>query len=420
MTGGIGQPTPPRLRRVARRRPERCVAAAAIAGVLTWWAGTSAGAVPSARAAEPLTVRVGILVDRPSVQIAADGQVTAEDISMSMYTTSAPAVLPRPAGGAAWIATGSTTGGLDLSGVPLSPAVRLTAEHGLLRADGRPYRGALELRRTPAGLVSVVNVINLESYLYGVIKAEMEPRWPREAVRAQAIAARTLAVHRLLAAAQPAPAAQAAGAGFDLPATTDAQVYLGAAAEDPAATAAVDATRDLIATYGDRPIFAAYHANSGGHTEDSENVWGKPYPYLRGVPDPYALEAPGVSWRAALPLAAIAADLRGGGVDLAGLAGVMPGRVTPWGRVLTVVVRDGGGRTQEINANRFRLLLGPGVLRSTMLTLERQGADVVFTGRGSGHGVGLDQWGAHAMAVRGFTYDQILKYYYTGVAIEPR
>jgi stage II sporulation protein D len=386
----------------------RLASAAFVVLLAAWW-----GRVPApARALEAPLVRVGILVGQASVQISADGPVTAEDVSVGMYTAPAPAVLPEP-GGRAWTVTANAVGGLDLSGVPLGPAVRLTARQGLLRANGRPYRGTLELRRTADGRVTVVNVVDLESYVDGVIKGEVDPRWPPEAVRAQAVAARTLAVQRILA--QPA-----SGAVFDLPATTDAQVYLGAAAEDPAATNAVDATRDLIVTFEGQPIFAAYHSNSGGHTEDSENVWGTVYPYLRGVPDPYALDAPGVTWSAVLPLAAVQADLARGGIDAGPVDDVAPGRVTAWGRAVTVVVHSEDGQTAELNANRFRLLVGANVLRSTMFSVSRDGAALDFSGRGSGHGVGLDQWGARAMAIRGFTFDQILKYYYTDVAIAPR
>jgi stage II sporulation protein D len=387
----------------------RIAAFFAAAAAVVWAAG--ARDLP-ARAGDSLIIRVGILADRPEVRLDADGPVTVEDVSLSMYATPSPAVLPGPAGGAGWTAKPSATGGLDVAGVPLGPAVRLTAQQGLLRVDGRPYRGVFELRRTPGGGITVVNVIDLEAYLDGVIKGEMDPRWPPEAVRAQAIAARTLAVQRI--------AAHPSAAGFDLPATTDAQVYLGAGAEDPAANAAVASTRGLIVTYEGRPIFAAYHSNSGGHTEDSENVWGTLYPYLRGVPDPYALEASGVAWQAALPLAAVEADLAKGGVGAGPLADVSPGRVTPWGRAVTVVVHSEDGRTRELNANRFRLLVGADVVRSTMFTVARRGAALEFSGRGSGHGVGLDQWGARAMAVHGFGFEQILKYYYTGVAIEPR
>ena len=391
----------------------RALLAAGLAAAAACWTGSSG---PALGTESPL-VRVGILIDRPSVQIAADGPVTAEDVSVAMFTTPPPTVLPSAPGGSGWIAVANGAGGIGLSGVSFGPAVRLTAQRGFLRADGRPYRGSLELRRMASGRLTVVNLVDLEEYVDGVIKGEIDPRWPQAAVRAQAVAARTLAVQRMLAR----EGSQAgAGAGFDLQATTDAQVYLGAAAEDPAATAAVEATRGTIITYDGRPIFAAYHSNSGGHTEDSENVWGTPYPYLRGVPDPYALEAPGVTWSAVLPLAAIEGDLRRGGTDLAALDDVAPGRVTPWGRVVTLVLRGGDGRTQEINANRFRLLVGPSVLRSTMFSVTREGAAAGFTGRGSGHGVGLDQWGARAMAARGFTFEQILKYYYTGVTIEPR
>src|SRR5579864_873034 len=236
-----------------RRRPLRVILAGALAGVTACCAAAASRGLPPAHGTESLVIRVGILVDRPSVQISADGPVTAEDVSVSMFTAPVPVVLPQPPGGRAWIATAGGNAGLDLSGTPLGPAVRLTAQHGLLRADGRPYRGALELRRTPAGQVTVVNVLDLESYLYGVIKGEVDPRWPPEAVRAQAVAARTLAVQRMLAHAS-AQDAGSAGAAFDLAATTDAQLYLGAAAEDPAATAAVDATRGLVLTYDGRPI----------------------------------------------------------------------------------------------------------------------------------------------------------------------
>ena len=119
-------------------------------------------------------------------------------------------------------------------------------------------------------------------------------------MKAQAVAGRTLA----LEASSPT-SAKYAGEGYALRATTDSQVYLGVQGEDPAGDAAVDATRGVIMTFGGQPIFAAYHSNSGGHTEDSENVWGTVYPYLRGVPDPYALDAPGTQWTASLPVGTV-------------------------------------------------------------------------------------------------------------------
>lgn len=368
-------------------------------------AGACAGTPIPGRAAESLTIRVGIALEQRSVHIAGDGPVVAEDPD-----TGAAVGLP----GQAWTIL-PLLDGMNAGGVELGPRVRLRPQVGLLRVEGRPYRGAIEIRRTVQGRLTAINEVGLEAYLYGVIKAEIDPKWPAEAVKAQAVAARTLAVERMSASGARSPST-----GYDLPATTDAQVYLGAAAEDPAATAAVDVTRGQVVTYQGLPIFAAYHSNSGGHTEDSENVWGTVYPYLRGLPDPYALGVPGALWSAHLPLAAVATQLRRGGVEIPGLRGLLPGRTTPWGRAITVRLLAEEGQTREISANRFRLLVGPEVLRSTMFTIYHQGPEVQFTGRGAGHGVGLDQWGARAMAALGFTYEQILKYYYTRVSIEQR
>ncbi|HEX4835267.1 MAG TPA: SpoIID/LytB domain-containing protein [bacterium] len=368
-------------------------------------AGAGAGAFTSGRAADVLILRVGVAVERPSLHVASDGPVLAEDTDTGVAVALA---------GRTWIIL-PALGGLDVGGSIFGPRARLSPQVGVLRVEGRGYRGVIEIRRTPEGRLTAINEIDLEAYLYGVIKAEIDPQWPPEAVKAQAVAARTLALERVNASR-----AHPAVTGFDLPATTDAQLYLGVAAEDPAAVAAVDATRSLVVTYQGHPIFAAYHSNSGGHTEDSEHVWGTIYPYLRGVPDPYALGAPGAWWSARLPLAAVAAQLRRGGVGVPALLGVLPASMTPWGRAITVRLLGEDGRTREISANRFRLLVGPEVLRSTMFTIVHRGADIEFSGRGAGHGVGLDQWGARSMAAGGFTYEQILKYYYTGVAIEQR
>lgn len=365
-----------------------------------------AGREAPGRATDTPVLRVGIAVDRPALEVASDGPVVASDPEADRDAA-------LPAG--AWTVLPSVSG-VSVGGVSLGAVVRLTPERGFLRVDGRPYRGRIEVDLTPTGRLTAVNLVDLESYLYGVIKGEIDPRWPPEAVKAQAVAARTLALERLMAAR----ASSSSTPGYDLPATTSAQVYLGVRGEDPLGTAAVDATRAVVVTYEGRPIFAAYHSNSGGHTEDSETVWGTAYPYLRGVPDPYALLAPGVTWRASVPLAVLQEALSRGGVRVFGLADVAPGQVTPWGRAVTMRLVAQDGSTQEMNANRFRLLVGPREIRSTLFTsVQVHGGEVQFAGKGSGHGVGLDQWGAREMAVLGFRFEQILKYYYTGVTIEP-
>jgi stage II sporulation protein D len=372
--------------------------------ILALLAAAAGGGTP-ARASEVPIVRVGVLLDQPSMRIETDGPMTASDVL----------------GGGSWTLIGGpwvfqpTAEGMSIPGSTFGSTVRLVAPSGYIRVNGQPYRGSIELRRTPAGRLTAINELDLEVYLYGVIKGEINPRWPPEAVKAQAVAARTLAIQNLAALR-----GKFASEGYTLRATTDSQMYLGVMGEDPGAIAAVEATRGLVMTFRGLPIFAAYHSNSGGHTEDSENVWGTHHPYLRGVPDPLALEAPGGQWAARLSRAAIEAGLRRGGIGMTGIAGIEPGRMTPWGRAVTVRLTDEAGRTHEIGANQFRLLMGAGLIRSTMFVVTRDGAEVAFAGRGSGHGVGLDQWGARALALRGQTFEQILNYYYTGIGIERR
>jgi stage II sporulation protein D len=374
---------------------------AAILGLL---AGAAGGRTP-ALATEPPIVRVGILLEQPSIRIEADGPMMALDVLGGSTSTLV---------GGPWLFQ-PEPGGMAISGTSFGPTVRITTPSGFLKVNGQPYRGSIEIRRTPAGRLTAIDELDLERYLYGVIKGEINPHWPPEAVKAQAVSARTLALQNLAELR-----GKFASEGYTLRATTDSQIYLGVTGEDPGATAAVEATRGMVITFRGQPIFAAYHSNSGGHTEDSENVWGTPHPYLRGVPDPYALDAPGGQWTARLSLGAIEAGLRHGGVPIIGIAAIEPGRETPWGRAITVRLTDEAGRTQEIGANQFRLLIGPAVIRSTMFVVTRSGSEVEFDGRGSGHGVGLDQWGARALALRGYSFEHILNYYYTGIAIERR
>ena len=376
-----------------------------VGGVVVALLAGQAGARSPQPTTEPPMVRIGFFLDQPVLRIEGETPITATDVLGGQVLTLV---------GGPWMVRPAAAG-MAIPGTTFGPIARFAPLAGFLSVNGQAYRGAIEIRRTRAGRLTAINDLDLERYLYGVIKGEIDPRWPPEAVKAQAVAARTLALENLASSR-----GKYAGEGYTLRATTDSQVYLGVGGEDPGATAAVDATRGMVVTFQGQPIFAAYHSNSGGHTEDSENVWGTPHPYLRGVPDPYALNGPDEEWATRLSLAAIEANLRRGGISVAGIAAIEPGRMTPWGRAVTVRVVAEGGRTQEIAANQFRLLLGPTIVRSTMFVITREGADVSFKGRGSGHGVGLDQWGARAMALRGYTFEQILGYYYTGIAIERR
>ena len=361
------------------------------------------GAAPAARGSTTQIVRIGILLGQDVVSVGADGTIEAGDPAAQAVATLAPGTYEfRPA-----------VQGIEAGGNRFGPVVRLRSANGWLQAGPRRYRGAIELRRAPEGKLTAINELDVEQYLYGVLKMEVDAGWPAEALKALAVAARTLALQSL---------GRFAAEGYDLRATTDSQVYGGINAEDPRTTAAVDATRDIIMTHTGRPIFAAYHSDSGGATESSEFVWGQPYPYLRGVPDPYGQDYPGREWLSRIDIPTLEARLVRAGKPVPGIAGVAVTATSPSGRALTVRVTGASGAL-DLRATDLRTILGVTFLRSTLFAvrLTRDEVPAVeFQGRGSGHGVGMSQWGARGQALLGRTYPEILGFYYQGVQVEAR
>jgi stage II sporulation protein D len=345
-------------------------------------------------------IRVGILREQERVVIMSDRPI-------ELRAGAAPRALDPAAYEIA--ASGS---GLEIAGVGRvdSPLRLAPAAGARLYVAIRPYRGILEVRRTPAGRITVINEVDLEEYLYGVLKMEVDPRWPADALKAQAVAARTLALYSL---------SRFSSEGYDVRATTESQVYGGVLAEDARTTAAVDATRGQVLTYDGRPIFAAYHSDSGGHTESSELVWGGRYAYLRAVADPYSAAQP---WTVRVELSALEDRLRRAGRGVAGLKGVEVVEVTPSGRAGYVRITSAQG-TVILRGTELRTIVGAETLKSTLFTVrvtsdEQPSAE--FSGRGSGHGVGMSQWGARGQALLGRSYLDILRFYYSGVSVETR
>lgn len=367
-------------------------AAAAVAGLL------AAGRAP-AGATAPVLIRVGLLLGQERVTVSADGPLEVADLATGQRD--------NLEGGRFGVRPGQ--GGVELGAASYGPTVRLAPRSGFLQVNGRPYRGVIELRLVPPGRLTVVNELDLEAYLYGVVRSEMDPRWPPEALRAQAVAARSLAV---------GSAGRYAAEGYDVRATTDSQVYGGVAAEDPRTTAAVNATRGQVVLYQGQPAFAPFHADSGGATESSEHVWGSVQPHLRGVADPYSRDAPNHEWRVRLDLGTIEARLQRAGRPVSGLQRLEVAATSPSGRARTVRLHTAGG-TVEVRGSDLRTAVGVTVLRSTLFTLRRLDDDgnVEFAGRGYGHGVGMSQWGARGMALAGRTHAQILRYYYSDVTV---
>jgi len=315
---------------------------------------------------------------------------------------------------------------------------------------GAQYRGVAEVMRNAAGTLAGINELGMEEYLYGVVPRELGPvQYPEaEAQKAQAVAARTYAHSNL---------GKHWNNGYDLGATVADQVYGGVAAEHSVSTAAVNATAGVVATYNGAMINALFYATSGGHTSNSEDVFTAAEPYLRGVWD-----AP--SGQQLASTAALLTDLRtpawtgayGGFHSLhrwnyswtmaqmscviGDFANKPVGNVT----AINVLARSATGRVTQIeyvtdqgtfvdNRGAIRSSLKyfnasgvPTLLPSNLFVVERvtngsgQLTGYRVYGGGNGHGAGMAQTGAVGMARAGHTYDQILKKYYTGIALEQK
>jgi SpoIID/LytB domain protein len=237
---------------------------------------------------------------------------------------------------------------------PFSPPLTFLRGTVPLQLDGRAYRGSLEL--SPAGKrLQAINVVGIDKYLYGVITSEMPHDWPLEALKAQAVAARSYALANRYQGA------------FDLYADVRSQVYGGIAAETPEARAAVDGTARQVLFYDGKIADTFFFASSGGRTADVTEVWGsKPIPYLVSVNDPYDTLSPYHTWG---PVT-VPAEKAGKALKVAGLNDLRPA-VGPSGRARIVLAAGVLGDT-EVEGSVFRRALG---LRSTWVTIGRLALD---------------------------------------------
>jgi stage II sporulation protein D len=275
--------------------------------------------------------------------------------------------------------------------------------------------------------------VPLETYLTSVVGSEMPASWPQEALRAQAVAARTYA----LKARKPA-------ALFDLQATTASQVYKGVEAETDSTRAAVEGTRGLVLTYDDALIDAVFHSSSAGSaTESSGQLWPRQLPYLVSVPD-FDRDSPVREWRQPLDAALLSRAFP----ELESVTAIEVLSTTATGRVRQARVVGPTGALLLSGAQlrsrlglkstwvRFALLPIPAAVEEPAaaallppplpaLTLPAPTSpttevlQLVALGRGYGHGIGMSQWGALGLARQGESYAAILRHYYRGTQLRP-
>jgi len=279
----------------------------------------------------------------------------------------------------------------------------------LCLVNGRRYRGSLLIKKK-GEFLEVINELPLEEYLYGVIKWEISPDWPPVAVAAQTIAARTYALKKLETSL---PENQ----DYHLLNTEDDQVYGGVESEDPRSTNSVDSTRGQVITYEGQLINAHYNACCGGYTASSADVWGKPFPYLEVRADPFCKESPYYDWKWKVEAGKLRQLLREKGLLLGKLYRIQPLSIDDSGRVKQLRIKYRGGE-KYLKGSEFRSKVGSDNIKSTLFKVVRYARYFIFTGRGSGHGVGMCQWGVRGMAQKGYSTKEILQFYYPGTTIE--
>lgn len=291
------------------------------------------------------------------------------------------------------------------------PTISLTPSKGGLAVAGRRYNGSLLLTDSGAGRFHVVNLVDIEDYVAGVIEKEMSPTWHIEALKAQAVASRSYALYQKKLTADKS---------YDLESTTASQVY-GGASGSPRSLEAVEATRGELALYDGDVAVTYFHAIAGGRTEHLPNVWpGDEKPYLVSRPAHHEEEAPSYNWRHSVTGRQMGRKLTAAGYRAGEVTSVRIDGYTPAGRAVSVTVTHAGpGGSVTLSGSEFRRALGYRKLRSTRFVTTRDTAQksFIFAGTGYGHGVGMSQWSARGMAERGSGYKEILTHFYPGVEV---
>ena len=339
---------------------------------------------------------------------------------------------------------------------------------------GYRYRGGFEYTVSGGGL-QVVNVVDLEDYVKGVLPAEMPGDWDLEALKAQAVCARTFACLN---------AKHLSAYGFDVCSSTDCQVYYGVSTATSATDRAVEETEGECLYYDGELAEAYYHSSDGGATEDAENVWGTDIPYLQGKEDPYEarISIPNYSWTVTYTWDELTWVLQNSGYSIGDVVDAYVSEYTDLGNVYSVTFVDSRGRELTMTGDNARMafysttlgknvpslrftitggtggsggyavnsgsntlssLDGASAITGTGTVSRLSGEDltaitadgretlsgstsgggtasrdgITITGTGNGHNVGFSQYGAKAMAEQGYDYIDILEFYFTGIRV---
>lgn len=260
----------------------------------------------------------------------------------------------------------------------------------------RSYRGAISFRVNDNKL-DIVNNVDMDSYLKGVLPKEMSPSFPLESLKAQALCSRSFAINNYNKYIKK---------GYNLDDTTNSQVYRGVEVEDNRTNKAVDETKGELVLYNGKVAETIFGASSGGYTASAKDVWGSDVPYLVSKEDGFST----YDWEY---------KLNTKNLSKLGVNKINNIRTTldDSKRVKEVIIATDAGE-KKLTGNKFRSLVGNTSVKSTLFDIEKNGEDIVIRGRGYGHGVGMSQYGAVEMAKQGKLYKDIIGFYFPGTVIE--
>jgi len=289
-------------------------------------------------------------------------------------------------------------------------ALRIDSSNKVINYQGKKYAGYFVLHQSDKNSIEVINHLGLESYLKGVLPSEMPSKWPIESLKAQSVAARTYALYRR---------AERVKERYHLTGTTTDQVYTGLEKGNKKTDKAVDETRGMILTYKNKLIKTYYHSTSGMRTESVSEVFSKTsIPYLKSVSCPYDKGSPHYRWTLRLRYREIEKAFNKTKRKLGKIKSIVATSYTRSGRVRYLKIKTAKGNI-KIKGTEFRMVMGAGKVKSTLFRLSNRKGAVNLRGSGYGHGVGLCQWGARGMALRGWDFKAILSHYYPGTRIQP-
>ncbi|MCM8782613.1 MAG: SpoIID/LytB domain-containing protein, partial [Candidatus Omnitrophica bacterium] len=304
----------------------------------------------------------------------------------------------------------ATQEGLLLGGLPISSGgIKIKPDKdGRIYIDKWRFRGEVGIFKNKDLKLVIVNYLDIEEYLYGVLYYEVSHHWPYEALKAQAIAARTYALYQKRVRKDK---------DYDLTGDIYSQVYGGRTAEKYRTNRAVNLTKGKILTYKGDIFPAYYHATCGGFTEDASNLWNIDLPPLKGTECKFCKRSKHFNWKRKIKLVDIEKALAKYGNKICGIVSIRIESRNKSNRINNLIITDSAGNTL-IPGKDFRIAAGPNLLKSNNYEVSVTKDIAVFKGVGWGHGVGMCQWGAYFMAKKGYKAEAILQYYYPGADVK--